>query len=405
MALPASYTFTTTENPLSVTYWAAIGDLGALQAANGYARGTATGYATNAMYWSADSPGANQYSQIDVATVSNSVTAPICRVDAANKNFYAYEFNGTGTLRRIDAGSATVLATAIINGTRPLTIKLTCGEGSASTIKAYEAGSQTLAVTDATYASGNFGIYIASGTLENSADNFLADNLTWAGHTLDTNLWFTGTADPLVQAYTCGATATELVLAIVTAGTTSRSGGDPTYNGVALTQRDSTRKYATNPETSCEIWQLDAPAAGAAHNISIPNTGGLTLYAQASSYIAPAGYTSTYDTATGGTGVTANPSVSITPSVDNCVIVAVLGDGLGTAPTGQSGINLNRTDDGAYSDSNMYNLQGTAAPFAARWTVASDDWCMCVLSIKPVAAAIAGFPFLIFKPQNTLLRM
>lgn len=206
-------------------------------------------------------------------------------------------------------------------------------------------------------------------------------------HTFDTNLRFTGATSPLASNYTAGAGTTLLTLGIVTAGSTNRAGGAPTYNGVALTQADSTRKYATSPETSCELWYLIDPPTSSAYSISVPNTGTKTLYVQASTYKTRSQYyTSVLDVSGGNTGLSANPSVSVTTTGNGDVIVGVLGDGLGTAPTATTGTSLNMTDDddGAYSDSNQYKLQSSAGAYATGWTVASDDWCLVVAAFKEV---------------------
>ena len=57
-------------------------------------------------------------------------------------------------------------------------------------------------------------------------------------HTYDTkaNLIRGRSASGRDLSYTCGAGATLLVLGIVVDGLTARTGGAPTYNGVALTQ-------------------------------------------------------------------------------------------------------------------------------------------------------------------------
>jgi hypothetical protein len=174
-------------------------------------------------------------------------------------------------------------------------------------------------------------------------------------HTFDTNLRFTGSNNPLTQSYTCGSGATVLCLGIVTGGSVARAGGAPTYNGVSLTQADSTRIYASSPETSCELWYLLAPPTGAAYTISVPNTGTKSLYVQASSYKAASGYTSVLDVENGFTGLTSFSHATVTTTLDGGVIVGVGGGGSDTAPWLLSGTVLNRTDNGTFSDSNQYS--------------------------------------------------
>jgi hypothetical protein len=205
----------------------------------------------------------------------------------------------------------------------------------------------------------------------------------------DTSSRGTGSSNPQTLSYTCGADAKLLVLGIVTAGSTIRAGGAPTYNGVTMTQVDSDRSAT---ETCCELWYLLNPATGSAHNISVPNTGAKTIYLLASSYNpTTAGYSYAYDTASGAVETSANPDVTVTTTVNNDVVVAVLGDGLDTKPTAQSYGLLFSTDDGAYSDNLQYAVQATAGNITMSWTCASDDWCMCVGAWKEISSFIPSF--------------
>jgi hypothetical protein len=207
-----------------------------------------------------------------------------------------------------------------------------------------------------------------------------------AAHTFDTKLRFTGATSPLTQSYTCGSGATLLVLGIVTAGNTPRTGGAPTYNGAVMTQVDSTR-IAT--ETNVEMWYLANPSTGSAYTISVPNTNTRTLYVTASSYKAASGKTSALDTSNGDKQTSSNPYVCITTTADGDVIVDILGDGYDDVPTandssGQYTV-LYSTDDGNYSDNAQYRLQPAAGMDCPDWTTAgSDEWAMVVGAFKEV---------------------
>lgn len=236
-------------------------------------------------------------------------------------------------------------------------------------------------------------------------------------HTFDTNLRFTGSTNPLTSAYTCGSGATLLVLGIVTGGPIQRSGGAPTYNGVALTQADQTRQYITNPETSCELWYLTDPGTGSALQISIPNPTSLTLHVQASSYIVESGFTSALDVDGGNTGTSASPSISLTPTENGDVIVGVFGGGEDFIPTGNTGTELNATDNGLYSDSNQFTLQAIAGAISTGWTTQTygvgvygggiyngdDDWCMCVAAFKEANVDVTEEPSTLSLPPSLLL--
>jgi hypothetical protein len=210
-----------------------------------------------------------------------------------------------------------------------------------------------------------------------------------AAHTFDTKARTSGATNPLTLSYTCGSGATLLVLGIVIAGATIRSGGAPTYNGVAMTQVGSTR-IAT--ETNVAMYYLANPSTGSAYTISVPNTGLQTLYLIASSYKAASGYSSTLDISNGSRVVdpgSANPSCSVTTTANGDVVVDILGHGLDTPPTANNWTLLSSTDDGAYSDNAQYALQATAGAIAFSWTAAVDDWAIVVGSFKEVGPPVA----------------
>jgi hypothetical protein len=181
--------------------------------------------------------------------------------------------------------------------------------------------------------------------------------------------------------------ATVLTVAILPDGATLRAGGAPTYNGVTMLQAGTTQKAASAPETSCELWYiLNFSPDGLSHNISIPNTGLIGLKVCASSFNStnPAAF----DVAGGSNGTSANPSVSVNTATAGELVVAALGDGLLTSPTAQSGTTITDRDNGPWVDSHQYTIAGAAGSVASSWTIASDDWCVCVAAFKEVATAL-----------------
>src|SRR4030042_4824564 len=123
-------------------------------------------------------------------------------------------------------------------------------------------------------------------------------------HTYDTKVQFTtGAADPREFSYTCGSGSTLLVLLIVGAGTTYRTGADPTYNGMPFTFGDKN----VNLETFNELWYMVDPPTGSAYTIQIQNDNTRTIFGCAASFKAATGYTSALRTCSKTTGNTANP--------------------------------------------------------------------------------------------------
>jgi len=205
-------------------------------------------------------------------------------------------------------------------------------------------------------------------------------------HTFDAKARKTGTANPLLAPHTCGSGATLLVLSLVVAGAGVRTGGSPTYNGVAMTKVGG----IAATETNCEMWYLANPSIGT-FNVSIPNAGALTLYAITSSYKAQAGYTSAIDAHSDDSEVSANPAVSLYTTANGDVVVSTMGDGYNSKPTAYSHVLLYSTDDGLYSDNAQYALQENLGLITLSWTVASDDWCMIVGAFKEVVAGGPGW--------------
>lgn len=202
-------------------------------------------------------------------------------------------------------------------------------------------------------------------------------------HTFDTKNRATGDSNPLTVSVTPTSGATLLVLTIVTYFSTARTGGAPTFNGVALTQVGTVEAAE---ETNVEMWYLANPSIGT-YNVSIPNTNTRIMYVVASVYKASTGFTSKFDVVNQSNNTTANPSLSVTPTVNGAVIVDVMGSGYGDAPTGNSDVVLYSVDSGSYSDNHQYELQATAGLTSHWWTVAADDWCMIVAAFKLVAIA------------------
>ena len=231
-------------------------------------------------------------------------------------------------------------------------------------------------------------------------------------HTFDTNSRFIGNTNPLVSEYTCGSSATLLVLGIVS--TRIIAAPPPTYNGLELTLADETRRLIRHigdfpdvqGETNCQLWYLTDPPTGSSLEISVPNPSSRLLHIQVSSYIVASGKTSVLDVDGGDADITASPSISLTTTKDGDVVVGVLGDDEDFTPTANSGTELNTTDDGLYSDSNQFTLQASAGAVATSWTTqtygagvygggiynGTAGWVMSVAAFKEVNVPVTPEP-------------
>lgn len=206
-------------------------------------------------------------------------------------------------------------------------------------------------------------------------------------HTFDTSLRIpttsVNTSNPQSGSYTCGAGATLLVVSLVYAGSTARSGGAPTYNGVALQQADIQRYGSTNPEASVEMWYMLNPPTGAAYTISVPNAGGLNMATMIASFKAQSGYTSFLDVSNGNGAVSTNPSVSVTTTADGDVIVAAVANGAQSWSGTPVGTNVFTNDNGSWGGGLQYLLQTSQGTQAMSWTFGtSEDWGVVVAAFK-----------------------
>jgi len=190
----------------------------------------------------------------------------------------------------------------------------------------------------------------------------------------------TGTTNPVTISVTTTANDHVMVLCLVVASATQRTGGTPTFNGVNMTQAGTTAQAASAPETSVEIWYLFNPDITTA-NVSIPNAGGLTIRRDVSCYKSTTGK---FKVGTAGTnsGTSTNPSLSVNVPYDDSVWISAVGTGATTwAPSAQDGTILYNTDHGANGMGSQYGIKATSGTQSMGWTEASnDDWAIVGIS-------------------------
>lgn len=208
--------------------------------------------------------------------------------------------------------------------------------------------------------------------------------------------------NPITTAgFTLDQVDTVLALLLKVNGGTPRAGGAPSVNGVVFTQANSTQLAATNPEASCELWYLLNPCClfiPGSYALTIPNTGGLTVFYTMITGRAAAGGRSDFDGANGGNNTSANPSAgAVVTTTDGDFGVAVCCSGLTDfdpatpSHTGfgtGTGTPLGTFDDGAHGGGQQYTLQATLGSITMGWTVGSDDWgCVAAFfrEIPPVS--------------------
>jgi len=205
----------------------------------------------------------------------------------------------------------------------------------------------------------------------------------FAAHTYDTKAQTTmfTSPNPRILSYTCGS-GTTLLVVMIQHLQTSRTGGAPTYNSVAMTQVGA--EVLNAQEVGVEMWYMIDPPTGAAHDISVPNTGSQNIQVNAASFKAQAGATSALDQNTSTNVDGANPSLNRTTTVDGDVCIDVLGDGYTSPPSARTHTLLYTDDPGAFSYETQYALQGSYGLITMSHTVASDDVAMIMACFKEV---------------------
>lgn len=206
-------------------------------------------------------------------------------------------------------------------------------------------------------------------------------------HTLDTSLSLsnqTGTSVSL--SYTPGAGTTVLVVGISITTTAARTGGAPTFSGIALTQSGTTQISGSNA-ASTELWYLINPPTGAASNIVVPNTGGLSVTLLASSFKAAPGLTSILDTSAQATNAgngSTNPTVTISPSVSGCAVVSVVMCSGGALTTGQTLLSTGSVGSDVFGSE--YALPANGGAINMNWTNnTSTRWTTNAVAFREIS--------------------
>ena len=191
--------------------------------------------------------------------------------------------------------------------------------------------------------------------------------------TPDTSARFPAVADTTTDvaistAYAVGASATLLVAAVNVIGTTTRTGGSPTYNAIAMTQVATTQ---VGDEMNVELWYLLNPATGS-NLIAVPNDNGRSIAIYISSYNPTVG--NTFNAGNTGTADTSgsNPTVNIISSAGHLVVATVVSGDNGFNPSAQTGTELFNDDYGVYGAACQY-LVAAGAVASMSWTEATSD--------------------------------
>lgn len=203
---------------------------------------------------------------------------------------------------------------------------------------------------------------------------------------LDAKVYNLATTTSISFSHTTGSGANRLLVAtFMIRNDVTAISGTPTYGGQNLTL--AKRQTDATNALSVEVWYLVAPPSGA-------NTLAATLSAADDTGTIVSTYTgvapsSPLDQTAGAAAAT---SVSITPTVNNELIVAGAPNEDGTTPTAGAGETLLfGTDEGTWATGGEYAIQTTATAQTinfATWT--SAQGCIAVASFKAATDPIGS---------------
>lgn len=204
-----------------------------------------------------------------------------------------------------------------------------------------------------------------------------------------TNISTSGT--PVSFNYTVGSGSNRLLVAIM-CGRTSGSLSSMTYNGVSMTLA---KRQSNADGESVEIWYLVNPASGTNSLQYAKSSSGDDWRAYVSDW-AGVKQTSPVNITAGSNANAGNGSTSITPTADNCLIVAGLTSEDGGAPgTGSGETTLYNTDEGAWSTGSSYVIQTTAGAQTMDYTGQDDYNAVAAVAFEAYPSNVApGAPTL-----------
>lgn len=211
--------------------------------------------------------------------------------------------------------------------------------------------------------------------------------------TFDTKSNGSGAGDPVNVAHTCSA-STKVLIAIVVGYIASRVGGVPTYNSINMVDSGEGKVSCFN-KSYMEVFYLLNPSTGSSYNVSVPNTNLDTLYIAVASFEASG--TVTKHASNSGENDTADPSINVTTTVDNGLMVGGLVHDLSLPDTIVEGANyteLYLVDMGGDTYSGEYDLDwGSSGAIAVDYTADADDWGLIGLAFEEAAVADVIGPF------------
>jgi len=203
--------------------------------------------------------------------------------------------------------------------------------------------------------------------------------------------WNDQNANPISLTFTPGGAATGAILTIVTPGTTARTGGAPTIDGVAATAFDIRR---VGVEQAVEGFYVCKAFDGSQFGFTVPNDGAVLCHIEIVMCDAGAGNASAFQSASGAadTGAGNGFSINVASAAVGDFLCARVGSGENApASVTQTAGSPTKTltyanDHGAYSSRGDYGISDGAGTETFTYVWSGDDGCGIAVCLKSVAA-------------------
>lgn len=189
-------------------------------------------------------------------------------------------------------------------------------------------------------------------------------------------------ANPNTVNHTCGPYARLLVVSLFVTGSTTRTGGSPTYNGVTMAQGNAFYRNGAG-DGGVEQWYLLYPPIEGSYTVSVPNSNSVTFDISVASFYPEAGGC-VQDSSDQDQGTSVDPGISTFTSADYVLQVGATCHDSTTLPAaGIDSIVLHTLDATTHVFGSCYNIADTAGANYIDFDLnVSDDWAMTSVAFE-----------------------
>lgn len=178
-----------------------------------------------------------------------------------------------------------------------------------------------------------------------------------------------------------------LVVFLMTRSATLYNVSSMTYNSVAMSQAALSDNTVPANKLRSEVWYLANPSSGS-NTLSVTWSSAPSQYECQAAWFTGVDQTSPLDDTDAASGDSNTPAVSLTPTVDNCLLAGgVIHEAAAALGSGSGETTIYNNDNGAWVTSSEYAIQTTAATQSVDWTGGSDYWAAAGAVFKEYVAS------------------